>query len=156
MSFMFNPAINRIIGQSLNLDTDTLKVMLLNDAGNWTPDRDDEFVDFGAGNAPLDDELNVTNYTGGFAGGGRKTASITTSQQDANDRIVIILQDITWTTLGGASNDIVTAGVLIKEVTNDTDSQLIAYFDVPNTLTDGTNFTIDYDQVDGNIRFNNV
>lgn len=150
-SFFYNKAVQEILNGTINLDTDTLKVMLVD--STYTPNRDDDVVDAGGGSDAADAEITATNYTAGWGGAGRKTASITISEQDANDRAIGVLSDITWTALGGAVNDTVVGAILIKEGgANDTTSRLIVYWDLTDTATNGGDFTLTMDATDGNLR----
>jgi hypothetical protein len=156
-SFMYNQAVEDVLDTTLDL-TSTLKIMLVGTANaTYAPDRDHTVIDNGANDTtdPSFCELVATNYTGGFAGAGRKTATLAMSTDNANDRAVIAITDLTWTALGGASNDTVTAGILVKEITNDTLSRLVAYLDFTNTATNGSDFTLDFPAAGsgGSIRF---
>jgi hypothetical protein len=140
----------------LGLDNISLKAMLV-DAG-YTFDDSHTLVDNGANNAtdPSFNEIVATNYTGGFNGAGRKAVTKTPSVQQANDRVIVVLSDLTWTALGGAVNDTVAGLLLIREITNDAASLLIAYIDFTDTPTNGGDFTVDFDAVDGNLRIANA
>ena len=156
-SFVYNTAAKEIADNTLDLDTDTLKIMLLGtSAATYAPNRDHTVIDNGSNDTtdPSFCELVATNYTGGFAGAGRKTATISIDVDNTNDRARTFITDITYTALGGASNDTITAAILVKEITNDTASRLIAYFDFTNTATNGSDITLDFDGVNGAIRFN--
>jgi hypothetical protein len=151
-SFCYNKAIADILTGAIDMDSNTLKVMLVN--STYTPNRDDDVVDAGGASDALDAEITATNYTKGWGGSGRKTATVTVAEQDASDRAVVIIADITWTALGGATNDTVVAAILIKEGgSNDTTSRLIAYFDITDTPTNGSDLTLDFDGTNGNIQF---
>src|SRR3954471_10153809 len=114
----YSAGILAILNGAIDLDTTTLKVMLVNNSYTYDPDH--PFVSSGAGAANLaTNEIVATNYTGGFAGAGRKTATVTLAEQTANNRVVVKIADLTWTALGGATNDTVAAAVLIREITND-------------------------------------
>ncbi len=157
-SFVYNEGLKELLDGTIDLDTTTLKIMLLGtNVATYAPDRDHEVVDNGADDTsdPSHCEAStLTNYTGGWGGAGRKTPSISLSTQDASDRVVAIIADLVWTALGGAANDTITAAILIKEGgANDTTSRLIAYFDFTNTTSNGTDFTLDFDGADGNIRY---
>lgn len=123
---------------AIDLDSDTLKIVLLKTLAGDTVDLD--FIgDFtGAGCV----EANPTNYTGGFGGGGRKTATVAITSSDANDRAEITIGSLTWTALGGASNNTIVAALLVKEITNDAASPVIAVFDLTDTPTNGGDFTL--------------
>lgn len=152
-SGFYNQALADILTGSIDMDSNTLKIMLV-DTG-YTYDPDHQVVDNGANDAtdPSYNEIVATNYTGGYNGAGRKTATLTVSKQDANNRAIITIGDLTWTSLGGATNDTVGGAILIKEITNDTSSRLIAFFDLTDTPTNGGDFTLDFDGTNGNLRF---
>jgi hypothetical protein len=146
----YSRAIKEILDRTLDITTGC-KVMLV--GSEYTYDPDNDFVAAGGANDPDDAEIDAPNYARGFGGAGRKAATVTFVEQDANNRAVIRIADLTWTALGGALNDTVEAAILIKEGTSDADSKLIAYFDLPTTPTNGSDFTLDFDGTDGNIRF---
>ncbi len=151
----YSNGVENILNGTIDLDTSTVKIMLV-DSG-YTYDPDHAVIDNGANNAtdPSFNEIVATNYTGGFAGAGRKTATVTITEQTASNRVVTIIGDLTWTALGGASNDTVQAGILVREITNDTASILIAFFDFSGgaVTTNGSDFSIDFDATNGNIRW---
>ena len=138
---------------AIDYDTSTLKVMLVD--ATYVYDPDHAVIDNAANDStdPSFCEIVATNYTGGYAGAGRKTATIAVSEQTASNRVIGVITDLTWTALGGASNDTVAAGLLVQEVTNDTASFLVAHFDVTDTPTNGSDFTLDFDGTNGNLRF---
>jgi hypothetical protein len=133
-NFIYNKAAGQILDGTLDVLTDTLKFMLVN--SGYTADRDHDFVDDASG-----DEITATNYTAGFGGAGRKTlAGKAVSVDNANDRVEFDCNDPQWTALGGATNDTVQAIIVIKEVTTDADSILIAHIDT-STGTPSLPFT---------------
>jgi len=140
-SLVYNTAKKEIFDGTIDLTAADIKVMLIGTATPYTPDADHDTVDQASGS-----ELSATNYTGGFAGAGRKAfASPAIAVDKTNDRAEFDATDLTWTSLGGAANDTVEAAIIIREVTNDAGSRLIAYIDLTNTTTDGSNFTIQWD-----------
>jgi hypothetical protein len=138
-NFVYNRAATRIGSDALQLSTSTLKVILV--TASYVANRDHDFVDMGGANDPIDHELNgVTNYTRGFGGAGRKTvANKVFTEDDANDRGELDVDDVVWTALGAGGQGDVAAAILIKENTNDADSELISYYDsgFPKTLNGG-------------------
>lgn len=130
----------------------TFKVMLVN--STYTPNQDDDFIDTGGGADAESAEITATNYTRGWGGAGRKTAVVTAAEQDASNRSVLKVGDLTWTALGGAANDTVTHALLIIEGgADDTTSIIVAAFDIADTPTNGSDFGLNFDDTDGNIRF---
>jgi hypothetical protein len=145
---MYNRAIKEILDRTLDITTG-VKAMLVDDA--YTFDADQDFVSSVAAN-----EISATNYAGGFGGAGRKAATLTFEEQDASNRGVIKIGNLTWTALGGAVNDTVGGLILIKEITNDAASKLIAYLPLADTPTNGSDFGVTFDATNGNIRITNV
>lgn len=148
-SFVTNRSVKRILDRSLDITTGC-KVMLC--GTGLTADQDSDFIGSAAGTAGAT-EITATNYTRGFGGAGRKAATTTFTEQDASNRAVVIVGDLTWTALGGAVNDTVGFACLVKEGSSDADSELIAVFDLSDTPTNGSDLTLDFDGTDGNVRF---
>lgn len=142
---MASGAYNRGVRELLNGTTDfltaTMKVALLATSPAYTYDPDHDFMDAGGANDPTDAELNVSGYTRGFAGAGRKTlASKTVTENDTNNRVEFDAADPTWTALGAGQT--IAAGVVIKEVTNDAATVLYCYLDPTDTPTNGSDITL--------------
>lgn len=126
---------------SIDLEGDTLKVMLVD--STYAPNPDDEFVDDGTANDPLSHEISVTGYTGGFGGGGRKTITGSAVTADlTDDEAVWDANDITWTALGSGAT--IGGCVIIKEITDDTLSRVIAFLDTTNIATNGSNINLSW------------
>lgn len=146
----YNRALKEVSDRTLDL-TGTLKVLLVGTGYTYDPDHD--FISSGAGTVGAN-EISATNYTGGFGGSGRNSVTLSFSEQDANNRAVMIFSpsSLTWTALGGAANDTIAAAVVVKEGTSDADSKLIAYLDVTDTTTNGTDIQLTFDATNGNLR----
>ena len=146
-SLVYNTAAKEMWDDTVDLLNDPIKVALLGTATVYSPNVDDDVADTGGAADALDAEISATNYTGGWGGAGRKTlASKTITADKTNDRAEFDAADVTWTSLGGAANATIEAAILIKEgVANDTTTRLIAYIDLTNTTTDGSNFSIQWD-----------
>lgn len=131
-----------MLGGTINLLTDTIKVMLLD--ADAAPTADTNFVsDLSA------DELSGTGYTGGFNGSGRKSlASKTVTEDDVNDRAYFDAADLTWSSIDAGT---AAWAILIKEVTTDADSIVIAAIDITDTLTNGGDLTVNW-SADGLLR----
>jgi hypothetical protein len=120
------------------LASDTIKIMLLR--STYTVNPDHKFVaDI------VSHEATATNYTGGFSGAGRKTlASKTMTADDTNNRAVYDAADPSaWTALGGATNNTLRYAAIVKEITNDAASQVIAILDFGADFnTNGGDFSV--------------
>jgi hypothetical protein len=132
----YGQGLGGVIDGTLDLITDTIKVMLVNDTYTYNADHD--FADDVAST-----ELNGVGYANGFGGSGRKTlASKTLTNDTANDRIEFDAADVTWTainagTIGGA--------VLVRETVNDAGSRIICFLDPSNLVTNGGDVTLVFD-----------
>jgi hypothetical protein len=144
----YQSGIRKVADDTISLASG-VKVMLVKSSYTFNPDSD--FV-----SDLVASEIVATNYTGGHAGAGRKTASLTWEDQDANNRSVIKVADLTWTSLGGATNDTVGAAILFKEGAADSSSVLLACLGIANIATDGNNYTVQFDATNGNVRFTSV
>ncbi len=125
-----------------------VKWMLLDNVTPWTQDPDDDFVDLGGANDPLDAEYAGTGYTGGFNGASRTVlASRTITQDDANDRAELDAADKTFSSIGSGSESI--NFLLIIDETGeaaDTATDILASLDsnLPVT-TNGGDVTFQFD-----------
>lgn len=139
----YGKGVLKIVNGSIDLDTDTLKVMLVSDS--YTSDKDHEFVSSVSSN-----EISVSGYSGGFGGAGRKTATVATQYNATSDRVEVVINDITWSSLQSGAT--IGAAILIKEVTNDAASPVIAIWDfTTNVATNGGDFTMDFNGTTGNL-----
>ncbi|TXH51195.1 MAG: hypothetical protein E6Q97_18910 [Desulfurellales bacterium] len=135
---VYNTAKHRLANGSLDLDTDTIKMLLLKTtaAGAYDPDLDTVSELLAVGSVA---ECDFTNYV-------RKTlASVTATQDDANNRANVDADNVTWPSAGGAINNTPAAAVIYEHVdgTNAND-RLIGYYDTNfgTVATNGGDFTI--------------
>ncbi len=137
-NFMYNSAKLLLLDGGFDLSTsgDTIKAMLVE---GHTADPDDDFVD--DVNA---DEISVTGYTGGFGDAARKDVVNITAVDNTLDLAKMDGTDITWSALGAGAT--INGIILIKENTNDADSDLLFHIDVVSpsfpTATDGSDFVV--------------
>lgn len=139
-SLLFNLGKKEILDGTIDLGANTIKAMLV--TSSYTPNSDNDFVDDGGANDPIDHELSGTNYAAGFAGSGRKTlGSITIVEDDGNDRAEFSAANLTWTGIDAGT----AAGVIIyRHLTSDALSTLIAFIDTGGfpVVTNGGDLTI--------------
>lgn len=115
--------------------TPTYKVMLITSAYVFNVDHD--FVsDLGAV------ELSGSGYVSGFGNSGRKSlAGKIVNLNDTDDRAEFDANDLTWTAIDAGT---AAACVVIREATSDADSELIAYLDPNNVVTNGGDYTVQW------------
>lgn len=136
--FVYNFGAQQITNQSIDWVNDTIKVMFV--TSSYTANRDHDFVEEGANDAN-EHEIVTDGYTGGYNGAGRKTlASATIAEDEANDRVIFDAANFTggttWSALGAVTPGTIAGAIIIKEITNDAASVLIAYLDfTESTLT---------------------
>jgi hypothetical protein len=121
-----------------NFGTDTLKMPLLKSTYAQNKDHND------VGDLATT-ECDATGYTGGFGGAGRKTlATPTITVDDANDRLILDAADpAPWNPLGGATNNTLRYGAIIKEITSDALSIVLATLDMgADQNTNGGSVTV--------------
>lgn len=124
----------KVADRTVDYAADTIKIMLLKSTYTYSADHD--FVDDVV-------EFDGTGYTGGFNGASRKTlASKTITEDTTNDRIEFDAADPSaWTGLNGAT---IGGAAIIKEITNDAASILIAFLDPADLVTNGGDVTLTF------------
>jgi hypothetical protein len=136
----FNSGKRDILDGTIDLGADTIKVMLVN--ASYTPDADHDFIADVVAN-----ELSGTGYAGGFAGSGRKTlASKSFSTNTASDFTYFTAAALTWTAINAGTAAYL---IIVKEITNDADSRLIAWVDFTDVVTNGGDLTLTPDGTNG-------
>lgn len=144
-SFAFNTAAKEILDGTIDLNSDTIKVMLITGSSVYDPVYEDDVVDDGTGSAALHGELSVTGYTPGFGSANRQTLSNKNFTVDDanNDGVFDNTADLTWTSLGAGS--VISGALVIKEVTDDTDTRVIAWLELDSGVTtNGSDVTIQF------------
>lgn len=136
-----------ILNGAIDADTTATKIGLAK--SSYSPDPDESSLSTFAAS-----EADCTGYTGAFGGAGRKSATITLTEQTANNRVVTIITDLTWSGLGGATNNTLGYAVWLREVTNDAASIPIAFLAFASTVTtNGSDILVDFDGTNGNVRW---
>ena len=151
----YNKGLQRILNGEVDFTDDTIKLVLVKSGYEDVTDFEDQVtVDDGTSDDVASYECDATNYTGGFAGSGRKTVSCTVTVDNSMQGAHVSLADTTWSALGGASNNTLGGVVVIKEVTNDAGSYVLAFLDFTDTATNGSDITLDFNAAgsDGNLR----
>lgn len=140
-SGVYNSFKRDILDGTIDLANDTIKVMLVN--ASYVPDADHDFVSDVSAN-----ELSGTGYIGGFAGSGRKTIANKAFSTDlVNDRSEFTFDPVTWTAIDAGT---AAYAILVKEITNDAASRLVAWLDLsPDVVTNGGDFTLTPHATDG-------
>lgn len=131
-SFVYNTGKNN---ELISWESDTLKVLLLKSGSVVSVDHAtvaEVIAGSGAGN-----ECDATNYAR------VSLANASATEDNTGDTVDYDADNVTFTSLGGASNNDVVAAVIYREVTNDADSIPIVCIlfdsttDTDGTLTDG-------------------
>ena len=132
---VYNLAKSGMADGSIDLDTNTIRILLLKTtaAGAYDPDLNTVADVLAVGSVA---ECDFTNYV-------RKTMTVTVSVDDTNNRANVDAADVTWSSAGGASNNTPAAALVYKFVTDDASSTPIAYYDTNfgSTSTNGGDFT---------------
>lgn len=124
VSFMYTAALDRLVRGDLVWDSSDIRLLLLDDAGSYTPDRDDVFV---ADLAPSSNELDTTGYE-------RKTLA-GLDVQTSGGSVLLLASDVVWGPLG--VDETVQAAVVYEQVSDDSDSRLVAYLASGKSLNGG-------------------
>lgn len=134
----YSNGILNILNQNLDYVNDTIKVLVVSDS--YTFDKTDEFV------SDISNEVSGTGYS-------RKTLSNKgiTLVSGSPDEFHFTADSISFTNVD-VSPDNMAAVVVYKEVTNDSDSLVIAYVDIADISTNGTTINIQFAS-SGNVVF---
>lgn len=142
-SLVTSRGVLKVLDGTIDLDTTALKVALAK--STYSPAKTEASLTTFAAS-----EADCTGYTGGFAGAGRKSATVSLSETSGT-KVATIVGDLTWTALGGASNNTLGYAALVREITNDAASVLIAAFQFSGNLTtNGSDVLVDFSAT-GNI-----
>jgi len=149
----YTNGLNAVMNGSIDMDADTLRVMLVKNT--YTYDKDHQYVDDGGANDPIDHECDATGYTGGHGGAGRKAvANVGQQANETNDRVDIDNDDIVYSSIGGATNNSLGGVVLYKDGgVGDSSNALIAFWEI-SVNTNGGDITLDFNDLPsgGNLR----
>jgi hypothetical protein len=138
----FTNGLLKLLDGTIDIDTSTLKVMLIDSTYTLDPDQDNVDIT-GTSDLAAKEISGASGYTGGYAGSGRKTATITLQQNDSSNRVDIAIADLTWTSLGTGAT--IGGAALIYETGGaDTSAIPIAFWDTTDTPTNGGNVTLDF------------
>lgn len=130
---------NEIILNNLDLVTDSgLKLMLAK--STYTDDPDQDFIDSGGANDLIDHELGATGYLSGF-GNRYAIDNPGTTIDDTDNEVEYDFDDEPFGALGNGTNETIGFVALVKEITNDAASIVIAVDDVGDLLTNGSTVT---------------
>jgi hypothetical protein len=130
---VYNAVKEDFMNGATDWDTTDIRCMLVKTT--YTFNADHLTVDDGSANDPASHELVATNYV-------RKTVPTrTVVRVDASDRAEARHGVITWTALGGAANDTIHGIVFYVHNAADAAARLIAFDDVTNLTTNGSDVT---------------
>jgi len=136
MSLVYNIFKAKEANGELDLLTDLVRIMLVD--SSYTPNADDNLLDVGGGNDPVDAELTGAGYC-------RITlAGKTVVEDDPNDRAEFDADDVTWPGLNAGT---AARALLFREsALGDTESILIASIDTGGfpIVTNGGDITIQF------------
>jgi len=117
-----------------DMDSDTLKLTLHT---SYTPDID-------AHQAWAD--VSATEYsTGdGYTAGGATLASLSVTQDNANDRALFDADNVTWSSLGALSPATPSHAILRNDTPESPADPLVCYIVLGTTATNGGDYTIQF------------
>lgn len=116
------------------LTADTLKVTLHT---GYTPNIDSHQVWA---------DVSATEYStaSGYTAGGKTLASVTVTQDDTNNRMVLDAADVTWTSLGALSPATPSHAIIWNDTPTSPADPLIAYIEIGTTATNGGDWALTF------------
>lgn len=145
MTDIYNNFKQLLFDGGIDLDTDQIDIALVSDSIAYTPDIDLEETVSDVLDGVVAAEFSDASYT-------RQTLNVTITQDNANNRAVADASDLSFLGLDG---DAIQGVLVFKQVSDDTNSPLIAYVtsaDFPLTANGG-DVTIEID-ADGLLTLN--
>jgi hypothetical protein len=133
-NLVYNKGLEEIAKALSDLDGSDLRVLLVKTT--YTPDKDHLFVDDGSADDPLSHEITVSGYSR------QALASKTVTRDDTNDFAYLDAADAVFAAL--ASGQTVGGAILFRHTGTDTTAPLIAYYDLADTATNGSDITIEW------------
>jgi len=127
----YNSGRRDVFDNTILLATDTLKVALL--SNSYIPTPEHAFM-----SQISSTELSGTGYVGGFNGSGRLTLT-EKSFALVNGRGQFTAGKMTWPAINAGSARYM---VILKELTSDSDSRLIAWLDTGFVVTNGSDLVL--------------
>lgn len=133
MTAIYNNFKNLLFTSNINVDTDTIKLALINDSISYTPDIDNEQYVSDVLDGVTANEFSDASYS-------RKLVDASVTQDNTTDTITIDAPDLVFSALEG---DTIQSAILFRENTDDTDSELIMHltsskFPLPTNTGDVT------------------
>ena len=121
-SNLYNPGLEKLLDGTIDFENDTINVLLVDTSHTF--DKTHDFVDDIVAN-----EASGTGYA-------RKTlANAAIALDAANDRVEFDADNPSYTALDAGT---IAAAIIFKQVTNDSDSPLIAQIDFADLVTNGS------------------
>ena len=136
MGFIYNDALLEIAAGGVDSGA-TWELMLLHgDLDTYLPNRDHHFV---SDLVPAITELSTAGY-------GRRTLSgFALALDRSNARVGVHFDGETYLGIGSSPYPTVSAGVIYRKVTDDSDSVLFAYIDSISAPTNGSDLAVIFD-----------
>jgi hypothetical protein len=133
-NLVYNEAKKQILNGSIDLDTSTIKVMLVK--STYTANADHAAIDDGTADDPKSHELTVSGYA-------RQTlANRSVASDVTNDFAYLDADDTVFTAL--ATGEMIGGAIILKDSGVDTTSIPIAFYDLTDTPTNGSDITVQW------------
>lgn len=131
-NLMYNEGNLGIVNRSIDLLTDTIKIMLVTNV--YAPNKDDQFIDAGGASDPVDARVaGTTDQTLG---------SKAIAKDTTNDHVSFDAADPTFSAVPAGAT--VVGAVVYKDTGTPTTSPLLAYLDLTDTPTNGGDISIQF------------
>ncbi len=141
-SGFFDTAKEHLVKGDLDWDEALGDLVAMLIKSSYTFDQTDEFV-----SDLVASEVACTNYAGGPDHDATDRVELVSPAITVNGETVLDADDITFSALGNGANDTI-GGVVIYQsfsTVNDNVNKLIAFIELPATLTSGEDFEIQWD-----------
>lgn len=133
-NLVYNKGLEELAKALTDLDGSDLRVLLVQ--STYTANKDHLFVDDGSANDPQSHELSVSGYAR------QALANEAVTRDDTNDFAYMDADDTVFT--GLAAGQTIGGAIVFRHTGVDTTAPLIAFYDLPDTPTNGGNITLQW------------
>jgi hypothetical protein len=154
ISLWTDKGLDDVLTGTYNLEGSTLKAVLIK--SSWAPTDDGTAKDTEVMTTLASYVCDATGCDSTFGASGRKTLANKNVQHNASHSVYLTADSLTWTAIGGATNNTLGFVAIVRENTNDAGTSVVAILKFASDVTtNGGDVTINWDATYGIGRINN-
>ncbi len=138
---LMEPSVSGIGEPPFDLDTDVMSIGLMKTTYSIDQTNHNQYADSGVS----DQAIVATNYVEPGNASSNKLGTTTITRDNPNNRAEYDAPDLVFSSIGGAADDTFDQALACRELdsgASEANTELIAHFSVPSTITNGGNITL--------------